>query len=329
MPVAEPELELVPQVARVEEGRGVQAGLCWYPRTASCECCGARSPARPGPPARRDPRGACFRTFGLTEETENDAKSFGDRTCESVRLNTWLSNVVRWRSRAAKLRTAPNPRLTLSKPVPESVSVLDGKSCRVEFRVPVFEGLLIVDGLHRLPWLPGGKECPAQKGVARCRAPEPEVVFPERAAGLDSVLPSRAAGVEAARRAQKLVRAALGHEVDAHARGRQRRIGTAGRDLDTLERIEVVVDRRYASLADRDAVEVVSVLIRVRTLADEGGLPWAPAPSGIHVVDQNSGHLPNEGPGIPCRGSGLELLLAERRARLDLAGVHRARRCGS
>ena len=47
--------------------------------------------------------------------------------------------------------------------------------------------------------------------------------------------------------------------------------------------------------------------------------------SDVHALDQDSGNLPHDGPGIPCRGDALELLSAERRAGLDLAAVQGGR----
>ena len=75
--------------------------------------------------------------------------------------------------------------------------------------------------------------------------------------------------------AQQLVRAAPGHEVDGRAGRRERRSEPPVVTSIVAERIEVVVDRRYSVLADRDPVEVVAALFRRGALADAGGLPRA------------------------------------------------------
>ena len=59
------------------------------------------------------------------------------------------------------------------------------------------------------------------------------------------------------------VAAALGHHVQEHAAGRHGDVVRAGRDLDVLEGVEVVVEAGRANgggVADVDAVEVLRVL---------------------------------------------------------------------
>ena len=135
--------------------------------------------------------------------------------------------------------------------------------------------------------------------------------------------PTRHRRCKGARRTEELVRAALRHEVERDPGRSQRRIGSSGRNLDAAERVEVVVERRHAPLADRDAVQVVAVLSWRRALPDEGRLPRAPAPSDVHVGNQNSGNLPQDGPGVPCRRNAFELLLTKGRARLNRPTVQR------
>src|SRR6185436_16255860 len=73
-----------------------------------------------------------------------------------------------------------------------------------------------------------------------------------------------AAGVQRARRAAEVVRAALGHDVDLHARGLNARIGAAGRDLHFLERVEVVVRRGRTGGGEVGDVDAVDVPRRLR-----------------------------------------------------------------
>ena len=223
-------------------------------------------------------------------------------------------------------RPVPVDAQSETDPVEASVGERQGvgrKELRVQLRVPVLQGFLVLDGLSGLAGRGGRIKGLTEEGVARGGAPQPEVIPPDRTTDPDSVVPPGAAGVKGARRTEELVRAALRHEVESDSGRSQRRIGSSGRDLDAAEGVEIVVERRHASLADPDAVQVVAVLARPRALPDEGRLPRVSAASDVHVGSQNSGNLPQDGPGVPCRRNAFELLLTKGRARLNRPAVQR------
>src|SRR5262249_19810768 len=141
-----------------------------------------------------------------------------------------------------------------------------------------------------------------EEGEAPEGAPEPEAVSPKRAAKLRAVVPSRAFGIEALSRTQHLIRAAFSDETERHTGSGQRQVGTSRRDLDVLEGIEIEVGRRLSvRRRDPDAVEDVVILVRVRSLPDEGGLRAAVFAPDVHVGEENRRRLPQDGPDVARR----------------------------
>ena len=109
--------------------------------------------------------------------------------------------------------------------------------------------------------------------------------------------------------------AALGHHVEEHAAGRHGDVVRAGRDLDVVERVEVVVEARRANrrrIADVDAVQVARVLRAGRAARVERALQAARRAADVGTRDQQARHLVfDQRPDVAAAGRALQQLLAE------------------
>ena len=116
-------------------------------------------------------------------------------------------------------------------------------------------------------------------------------------------------------RPRQLLAAALGHHVEEHAARRHGDVVRAGRDLDVVERVEVVIEAGGADrrrIADVDAVQVAGVLRAGRAARVEHALQAARCAADVGTRDQQARHLVfDERPDVAAAGRALQQLLAQ------------------
>ena len=119
-----------------------------------------------------------------------------------------------------------------------------------------------------------------------------------------------------------VVGAALGDQIQLHAWRERGDIGTAGRRLDLLKGVEVVVRTRRAQsghVGDVDAVQIEGALVAERSLRVEKGLLAAVVAADVQAVNHHPGNALQRDPGVARRRDRLQLRLFHDRARDDLA----------
>ncbi len=109
--------------------------------------------------------------------------------------------------------------------------------------------------------------------------------------------------------------AALGDHVQEHAARRHRDVVRAGRDLDVVEGVEVVVEAGRADgrrVADVDAVQVARVLRAGRAAGVEHALQAARGAAHVGAGDEQAGHLVlDQRPDVAAARRALEQLFAK------------------
>ena len=331
VPVPESELELVPEIAGVEEGRGAEARLVLVVADVKGQLVAAPDATLVDESliARISARriGLAGRQVGEVERREQVGRH--DLRILDLVGGSRMVGVAGRRQR--EVITAPAAQCS-----PLEIGRRERERVRRE-RLSIELPVQVVERVASLKGFPGFQvEGLAEVVVARESPPDPHAVPPQRAAGLGAVLPARAARIEPARRAAKLVRAAPRHEVQSDARRREVEIRAAGNDGDALEGVEVEEHRRERADVDRNAVEDVAVLLGARPLSGEERLSALRIASDVDVVDSHPRNLPQDRPGIARRRDAVELLAAVGRAGLDLplvqdrraADRHRLRRAG-
>ena len=128
------------------------------------------------------------------------------------------------------------------------------------------------------------------------------------------------------------VRAALGHHVEEHAARRHGDVVRAGRDLDVLERVEVVVEARRANrrrVADVDAVQILRVLRAGRAARVVGALQTARCAADVRARDEQARHFVfDQRPDVAPARRALQQLFAQVDGDVGARGVDHRRRAG-
>ncbi len=345
-PVREAELELVADLARPHEGVRAARDLRLRPAgrdvqeapvpgvgdvAVDVRSPGARPRGRAGSPAAA--------ALGVQPEAAVDVGD--ERRGEEVgREDVRVLELVEHRGATLVPRRLGRPRHASVAPDLDLVAAQEEDRRRVA--VDDLRVQLRVDVLERRP-VGGVRDRQKVDLVAAVAAPEPEPVLDDGAADLHAVVLDGVDGVapmcdcealgyglfvvalglpavirdEEAARPVDVVRAPLRHHVEVRAGRDEGDVVASRRDLQLLERVEVVVGRRGADrgdVGDVDAVDVERVGAHARALGGVARLLARLRAADVHAIDEDAGHRLEDDPRVASRRDRRQLGLRDVRA---------------